>query len=759
MSRKQELGGRDKSGPAGHISRRKFLAGATTAAALTAAPRALLADSSVAAESGLSGASSRNVPAGQEKSIVGTIRVDATPGHETNAFKPNEALGTSIDMIPYQSADKLYAPSMVKQCLSAGWGPMSYRQHTELQIAAWHWNPTGAWSDPTRKQGYFTGSSELAAPIQHSYGYHLRHRGNTRNGGAESGFSRLNDGDPNSYWKSNPYLAERYTGESDALHPQWVVIDLGAAQPVNAMRIDWTDPYARAYSVQYWTGNEDAMSKPTGGVWNTFPGGLVKNGKGGTVTLKLSRLPVTTRFLRILMTESSRTADTHGPEDPRNSEGYAIREIYAGMLNADGTFVDLVQHSPDQNQTATYCSSIDPWHDENDLHMEGGEQTGFDLFFTSGVTNNLPAMVPIAMLYGIPEDAAAQIAYLKKRGYAVSYVEMGEEPDGQYAMPEDYAALYLQFASAIHRVVPEAKLGGPIFEGVNEDIKAWPDAQGRTSWLGRFLDYLKSHGRMEDLAFMSFEHYPFEPCAVTWSDLYREPELVSHILDVWREDGLPENVPMIISECNLSWNLNQSFVDIFGALWLAEYVGAFLTAGGAGINYFQFFPFPLHSGCHGWGTFGTFAAGEDHEIKGYTSQYFASRLINLEWVKPGGEIHHCHRVSTDVRDAAGNELLAAYALHRPDGEWSLMIVNRDQENAREVRIEFENITGDQESGFSGEVRMVTFGTAQFQWHADGKNSHADPEGPPSVSTLRGARETSFTMPKASLTILRGKVGA
>lgn len=757
MNENSERDGRGKSS-ARNISRRKFLAGATTAA-LTAAPGGALAVSRAETEARFPGLRSQGGTPSYEKSDIGTIRIDATPGHETNAFKPNEALGTSIDMIPYKSSEKLYAPSMVKQCLSAGWGPMSYRQHTELQIAAWHWNPTGTWSDSARKQGYFTGSSELREPILHSYGYHLRHRGNTRNGGTESGFSRLTDGDPNSYWKSNPYLAERYTGESDSLHAQWVVIDLGAAQPVNAMRIDWTDPYARSYSVQYWTGNEDAMGKPTGGVWNTFAGGLVQDGRGGTVTLKLSMLPVTARFLRLLMTESSHTADTHGPEDPRNSEGYAIREIYAGTLGADGNFVDLMQHSSDENQTATYCSSIDPWHAETDLHMEGGEQTGFDLFFTSGVTNHLPAMVPVAMLYGIPEDAAAQITYLKKRGYPVSYVEMGEEPDGQYAMPEDYAALYLQFASAIHRVVPEAKLGGPIFEGVNEDIKVWPDSQGRTSWLGRFLDYLKSHGRIEDLAFMSFEHYPFEPCAVTWSDLYREPGLVSHILDVWREDGLPENVPMIISECNLSWNLNQSFVDIFGALWLAEYVGAFLSAGGAGINYFQFFPFPLSSGCHGWGTFGTFVAGEDHEIKGYTSQYFASRLINLEWVKPGGETHHCYRASTDVRDAAGSELLAPYALHRPDGEWSLMIVNRDQQNARKVRLVFENRSAQKESGFSGKVRMVTFGTEQFHWHGDGSNSHADPDGPPLESTLQADEATSITLPKASLTILRGKVGA
>src|SRR5437588_12261125 len=119
--------------------------------------------------------------------------------------------------------------------------------------------------------------------------------------------------------------------------------------------------------------------------------------------------------------------------------------------------------------------------------MESGDQAGFDLSFTSGITRGLTAIVPIAMLYGTPEDSAAQMAYLKKRGYPISYVEMGEEPDGQYMLPEEYGTLYLQWAAAIHRVDPGLRLGGPVFEGVNEDLKVWPDAQGRTVWMGRFL--------------------------------------------------------------------------------------------------------------------------------------------------------------------------------------------------------------------------------------------------------------------------------
>jgi hypothetical protein len=279
----------------------------------------------------------------------------------------------------------------------------------------------------------------------------------------------------------------------------------------------------------------------------------VNDGRGGTVTLSLTTHQVpAARYIRILMTSSSNTCDTHGSADRRNCVGYAINELYIGNLSKDGDFRDLVKHVAGAGQTSTICSSADPWHEPSDINEKAGEQIGFDFFFTSGVTRGLTAMVPVAMLYGTPEDAAAEIAYLEKRNYPISYVELDEEPDGQRAMPEDYAALYLQWAAAIHKVDPDLKLGGPVFEGVNEDIKVWPDADGRVSWLGRFLDYLTAHGRISDLAFMSFEHYPYTPCQSKWEDLYREPQLITHIIDVWRHDGLPPHVPMLMTEGNIS---------------------------------------------------------------------------------------------------------------------------------------------------------------------------------------------------------------
>ena len=687
-----------------------------------------------------------------------TIRVDAAPDHATNSFVPTQALGAGIDRIPSAAAEKYFSQPALQAVLSAGWQTLTYRQNTELFVEAWHWNPQGTWSDPAGK-GYFTGSAVPSETIQHSYGYSLPHRGFTRNDGTETrGFSRMTDGDLNSYWKSNPYLSKAFTSEEDFLHPQWVVIDLATPQLINAIRIAWGEPYAKQYLVQYWTGDE-AIKFPTRGTWVTFPAGVITSGKGSSTTLQLASSPIPVRFLRIWMTESSNTCDSHGSADPRNCVGYAIRELYVGTADQNG-FYDSARHTPDQDQTTTYCSSVDPWHEPSDLGSTSREQVGLDAFYTSGYTRGLPAMIPVAMLYGTPEDSAAEIAYLEKRGYPISYVEMGEEPDGQYMLPEDYAALYLQWATALHRMDPGLKLGGPVFTGVNEDILAWPDAQGKTSWTRRFLDYLKAHGRIQDLAFFPFEHYPFEPCKISWSSLYDEPALVSHILQVWRDDGLPPTVPMMITESNIAWSTGESFVDIFGALWLADYVGAFFNAGGSALYYFHYLPMGVHPGCNeSMGTFGMFTVDKNYQIQQPTSQFFASQLINTEWVQPGNGVHKTFSAAGDILDAAGHSLVTAYALLRPDGQWSLMLVNRDQENPHRVHIEFQDAAGGDQRFFNGPASVITFGSAQYQWHPTSQGGFPDPDGPAVKVTITAKPDTVYELPKASMTVIRGAIAS
>jgi len=715
-----------------------------------------------------------------------TITVDVS--HSPNHFVPSETLGAGVDRIPAEAIDKDLLPPSLDATLASGWQTVSYRQNTELAVEAWHWNPRGKWSngsdgsDPAGK-GYFTGAALPTESLRYSYGYALPRRGFTRNDGTENtGFSRLTDGDLNTFWKSNPYLTQHFTGESDGLHPQWVLLDLAQPQPVDSIRIAWGEPYATHYVVQYWTG-DDPIKSPTRGVWQTFPQGTVIAGKGRTESVRLVTAPVAVRFVRIWMTESSNTCDADGSADPRNCVGYSIRELYLGTTTGDGafhdSFHDTLRHTADQEQTTTYCSSVDPWHEPSNLGSTRQAQMGFDLFFTSGVTRGLPAMIPVALLYDTPDNAAAEIAYLEHRHYPISYVEMGEEADGQYMLPEDYAALYVQWATALHRLDPALKLGGPSFQGVNRDIEVWPDASGRVSWTARFLDYLKQHGRMKDLAFFSFEHYPYDPCKTPWAVLYDEPELMRHIIQVWHEDGVPAEMPMFVTEGNLSSGASETYQDIFSGLWLADYIGSLLDAGAKGVYYFHYLPLQMEPGCNSSpGTFGMFTVDAAYKIQQPLAQFFVAQLINLEWAQPGGGDHQVYSAKSDIDDGAGRELVTAYALKRPDGEWSLLVVNRDQENPHRARIAFRGaVPGkpDSAAGFAGPVEIATFGSAQYKWnpprtrfmaHAEiaaaptvvsYTNGTADPDGPIARSKQNGGKDTLYDLPAASVVVIRGSV--
>ncbi len=709
-----------------------------------------------------------------------TITVDVS--HSTNHFVPRETLGAGVDRIPFAAIDKDFLPSSLQETLSSGWQPVSFRQNTELAVEAWHWNPNGTWSDPAGK-GYFTGSATPTESLRYSYGYALPRRGFTRNDGTENaGFSRLTDGDLNTFWKSNPYLTQRFTGESDALHPQWIVLDLAQLEPVDSIRIAWGEPYATHYVVQFWTG-DDPIKLPTRGVWQTFPQGTVIAGKGHTETVRLLTTPLPVRFVRIWMTESSNTCNGDGPADPRNCVGYSIRELYLGTITAHapgdktnvGEFHDILRHTADQEQTTTYCSSVDPWHEPSDRSSMRQAQVGFDLFFAGGVTRGLPAMIPVALLYDTPENAVSEIAYIEHRRYPISYVEMGEEADGQYMLPEDYAALYLQWATALHRLDPALKLGGPSFQGVNKDIEVWPDESGRVSWTGRFLDYLKQHGRMQDLAFFSFEHYPYEPCRIPWGVLYDEPELIRHIIQTWHEDGVPADLPMFVTEGNLSSSASETYQDIFSGLWLADYIGALLDAGGKGVYYFHYRPLQMEPGCNSSpGTFGMFTVDADYKIQQPLAQFFVAQLINLEWAQATGGEHKIYSAKSDIDDSAGRELVTAYALNRPDGKWALLVVNRDQQNPHRVRIAFRGAAG-AIAGFAGPVDVATFGSMQYKWnpprtrfvaHAEiaasatvvaYTNGTADPDGPILRLQENANDETSYDLPAASVAVIRGNV--
>jgi hypothetical protein len=101
-------------------------------------------------------------------------------------------------------------------------------------------------------------------------------------------------------------------------------------------------------------------------------------------------------------------------------------------------------------------------------------------------------------------------------------------------------------------------------------------------------------------------------------------------------------------------------------------------------------------------------------------------------------------------------LITAYAVHRPDDHWSILIINKDEKTAHPVALRFRDASGG-DRFFAGEVEMASFGGDNYAWHADGAKGFARPDGPPRFAKLTGGAAAHYPLPPASLVVLTGKL--
>lgn len=688
-----------------------------------------------------------------------TVTVNFKPGQPANRFAPAQALGAGVDGHGKGQTESQLSPRNVEKMLSAGLKPLTYRLRTELAGEAWHWNPRGSWSDAANRQGYWISDSEPREPIRVSYGYRLPRRGNTIDQANDDGYSRIDDGDDQTFWKSNPYLDEHFTGENNSINPQWVMIDLGARKQINAMRILWSEPYATDFSIEYgeFVGEADLSQRlPT--EWHAFPGGKFTNARGGDSLIHLSRRPLMVRYVRIRLNQSSETGPKNST-DIRDRLGYAIREIHLGLLNRRVGLQDVIRHAATKNgQTVVYVSSTDPWHREGDRDNET-EQPGFDFIFNSGLTNGRPMLLPVPVLFDTPENGAAEIKYLKTRGYPVERVELGEEPDGQFVTPEHFGSLYLQFEKAIHNINPALQLGGPSLQDIEQTGVPGRIEFGKAGWMGSFLQYLKAHGKLKEFTFFSFEWYPFgDDCSR--KQLLRATTMLNDALAELERGGLAHDIPWIITEYGYSAFGARAEIDIDGALLNADSVARFLTLGGEQAYLYGYEPGEIieEQACSSGNNMLFFRDSQGHITKP-TATYWGARLLTQEWLQPGDGVHEIYPATSNERNADGEELISAYAVHRPDGLWSLLLINKDLRRSFQTNVVFRMPPSGGTGGLGGPLDVFQYSSKQYVLGGPASNPYPVRADDPDHKVVQASRSrlTQISLPPYSLTVIRGEL--
>lgn len=695
---------------------------------------------------------------GQKNIDKATINILYSPGHPLNTFIPSQTFGAAFDGHETGEINAILRPENIKAMRSSGYGPLTYRLRTELANEVWHWNPKGIWSDEKNKQGYWVSSDDTNSFISLSHSYRLPRRGNTFDQADNDGYSRIDDGDEKTFWKSNPYLDEYYSDTKKEKHPQWVVIDLGKEQYINAIKISWGDPYATSFTIDYASPSIYDYFTHFGyyetndtGIWKSFSKHDFNNQTGSIVVLKLSDTLTKVRFIRIRMTASSHTS-LASSKDVRDSLGFSIREIYVGKSNSKNIFTDLIHHGKkNSTQSPVYVSSTDCWHRAIDIN-KNTEQVGIDRIYKSGLTNNLPALIPVGVLYDNPENALALINYLHKKSFAVEGIEMGEEADGQAVSPEDYASLYYQWAKKIKNVYPDLKLGGPSLETI---IVKWEDELFSTqTWMNRFIEHLKDHNAIDDFNFFSFEWYPYDNiCDSAAPQLRDAPGFFDRAMKDIFESQIPPKTPMYISEYGYSAFSGRSEVTIEGALMNADIVGKFLELGGSKTYLYGLEPSQLeqNGNCNSFGNNMLFGRDDQGKILYNTATYYGLKMLTTNWINADDK-------PVDVFSAQVGKLktendIACYPIIT-DNAWSILIINKNPTKKYNVDINISNETKDVSSSLIFPITIYQYSNKQYVWKEDGIKSFPSKNLSPEKQVLKNA--APIILPAYSITIIKEK---
>jgi hypothetical protein len=141
-------------------------------------------------------------------------------------------------------------------------------------------------------------------------------------------------------------------------------------------------------------------------------------------------------------------------------------------------------------------------------------------------------------------------------------------------------------------------------------------------------------------------------------------------------------------------------------------------------------------------------------IKYPFTPYFGARLLTQDWLTTAGW-HELYPVAMSGRQSFS--ILSAYAVHRPDDLWSVLLINKDPDETYRVQVKFQRTNRRPVFTFAAPLELFQYSSAQYILNNDASNPVPIRNDPPSYTILNGAKTSSIEVPPYSLTVLRGRL--
>ena len=201
----------------------------------------------------------------------------------------------------------------------------------------------------------------------------------------------------------------------------------------------------------------------------------------------------------------------------------------------------------------------------------------------------------------------------------------------------------------------------------------------------------------------------------------------------------PLGLPLVIGESNYSVFPCRQEVDLSGGLLNAEIAAQFLCGGGETVYYYGYEPNTLEEHSGSWGNQLMLLRRGRESIPVATFQTL--RLLRNEWMSPWGGSHNVLPLRSQIIMGKGDSV-SAFALRRPDGTRSLLVINKDAKCPLRLSVK----------GLGKQfVTITTYSSAEYSWLPDGKDGKPLRNLPPSKKVLS---DQPINIPPWSLSVIK-----